>query len=79
MLVSGTLDVIVEGAVPIPVFVKHAEGVAVGKVLKLNKTVHPVPAEQHGDQNLKQHHSSVSSAHLCLYSLFCHRLHELID
>lgn len=59
-LTSGTLDVIVEGAVPIPVFVKDAEGVAVGKILKLNQTVHPVPAERHCDrQNLKHDHSNV--------------------
>lgn len=45
MLASSTLDVIVEGAISIPVLVKHAEGVVVSKVLKLNKTIHPVPAE----------------------------------
>ena len=50
-LASGTLDVIVEGAVPIPVFVKDAECVVVGKVLKLNQTVHPVPAQRHGDRS----------------------------
>lgn len=39
-----TLDVIIEGAVSVPVFVEDAKGVAVGEILKLNQTVHPVPA-----------------------------------
>lgn len=42
----GTLDVIVEGTVSIPVLVENAKGVAVGKILKLDQTVHPVPAGQ---------------------------------
>lgn len=40
----STLDVVVEGAVSIPVFVEDAKGVAVGEILKLYQTVHPVPA-----------------------------------
>lgn len=40
----GTLDVVVEGAVSIPVLVEDAKGVAVGEILKLYQTVHPVPA-----------------------------------
>lgn len=40
----STLDVIVEGAVTIPVLVEDSERVTVGKVLKLDQTVHPVPA-----------------------------------
>lgn len=41
-----TLDVIVEGTVSIPVLVENPKGVAVGKILKLYQTVHPVPAGQ---------------------------------
>lgn len=40
----STLDVVVEGTVSIPVFVEDAEGVAVGKILKLYQAVHPIPA-----------------------------------
>lgn len=40
----STLDVVVEGTVSIPVFVEDAKGVAVGEILKLYQTVHPVPA-----------------------------------
>lgn len=40
------MDVIVEGAVAIPVLVEDAEGVAVCKVFKLNQAVHPVPGGQ---------------------------------
>lgn len=79
-LTSGTLDVIVEGAVPIPVFVKDAEGVAVGKILKLNQTVHPVPAERHCDRSeFKARSLQCLLLARVLYSLVCHRLHELID
>lgn len=46
---SRTLDVIVEGAVSIPVFVEDAKGVAVGEILKLNQAAHPVPAERRSD------------------------------
>lgn len=38
------MDVVVEGAVAIPVLIEDAEGIAVGEVLKLNQAVHPVPA-----------------------------------
>lgn len=39
-----TLDVIVESAVTVAVLVKNAESIAVGKILKLNQAVHPIPA-----------------------------------
>lgn len=41
-----TLDVIIEGAVTVAVLVKNAESIAVGEILKLNQTVHPIPAPQ---------------------------------
>lgn len=40
----STLDVVIKGAVSIPIFVEDAKGVAVGEILKLYQTVHPVPA-----------------------------------
>lgn len=42
----STLDVVVEGAVFVPVFVQNAEGIDVGEILKLYQTAHPVPAER---------------------------------
>ena len=49
-----TLDVVVEGAVSVPVFVEDAEGVAVGKILKLYQAVHPVPAGAGGNGEISQ-------------------------
>lgn len=43
---QNTLDVVVEGAVAIPVLVKDTKGVAVGEILKLDQAVHPIPAEE---------------------------------
>lgn len=45
-LFGPTLDVIIEGAVTIAVLVKNAESIAVGKIFKLNQTVHPIPTTQ---------------------------------
>lgn len=43
---DSTLDVIIEGAVTVAVLIENAERVAVGKILKLNQTVHPIPVTQ---------------------------------
>lgn len=40
----STLDVVVECTVAISVLVEDAKGVAVGEILKLYQTLHPVPA-----------------------------------
>lgn len=42
---SCTLDVVIEGAVSVPVLVEDAKGVAVSEILKLNQAVHPVSSE----------------------------------
>lgn len=41
-----TLDVVIEGAITVAVFVENAESITIGKILKLNQTVHPIPAKQ---------------------------------
>lgn len=41
-----TLDVIIEGAVTVAVLIKNPESIAVGKILKLYQTVHPIPVTQ---------------------------------
>lgn len=51
---ESTLDVVVEGAVLILVFMEDAKGVAVGEILKLYQTVHPVPAERQSDSVRRQ-------------------------
>lgn len=39
-----TLNVIVECAVFVAVFIEKSECVGIGKVLKLDKAIHPIPA-----------------------------------
>lgn len=40
---AHTLDVIIECEVLVAVFTQQTEGVGVGKILKLDKAVHPIP------------------------------------
>lgn len=40
---AHTLDVIIEREVLVAVFTQKTEGVGVGKILKLDKAVHPIP------------------------------------
>lgn len=60
-----TLDVVVEGAVSIPVLVEDAEGVAVSEVLKLYQAVHPVPAGQQSGSVTSPRGHSLALCLLC--------------
>lgn len=72
------MDVVIEGAVSIPVFVEDAKSIGVGKILKLYQTVHPVPAGRQSDR-VSHQESLEHFSHLCFHSLVCHCLHELVD
>lgn len=41
----GTLNIIIEGAVGVAVLVEQTEGIGVGKVLKLDQTVHSISGD----------------------------------
>lgn len=76
-----TLDIIIKCAESVTVFIENTKCIAVGKIFKLNKTIHPVPKTN--THKHKQFWKCVNFA--CLYFtplnniLVSDGLHELIN